>query len=131
MGLLAPVSYARFTDDEVFEHFATLAGEGRLSLRIYDNRGSTHVTFSAARVGGKVWYSAFAGPFPKVSTEMWSAIQKKDAPETRRRNARLQSLWEFFKRYSSRRVMHVAGVLAVSHAVPPRPLSPLPDTARE
>ena len=38
-GLLAPVSYTPLTDDEVFEHFATVARESRLPLCIYDNPG--------------------------------------------------------------------------------------------
>ncbi len=50
-GLLAPVSYTPLTDDEVFEHFATVAGESRLPLCIYDNPGTTHFRFSPALVG--------------------------------------------------------------------------------
>jgi 4-hydroxy-tetrahydrodipicolinate synthase len=50
-GLLAPVSYTPLTDDEVFEHFATVARESRLPLCIYDNPGTTHFRFSPALVG--------------------------------------------------------------------------------
>ena len=50
-GLLAPVSYTPLTDDEVFEHFATVAQESRLPLCIYDNPGTTHFRFSPALVG--------------------------------------------------------------------------------
>lgn len=185
MGLLAPVSYTPLTDDEVFEHFATVARESQLPLCIYDNQSTTHFTFSAGLVGrisrlpgvvalktsapgaeaaaerfaklreavpegfsvgysgdwnvaeallagGDAWYSVVAGLFPEVSAEMWRATQKKDAPEARRLNARLQPLWELFKRYSSLRVMYAAaGVLDISHALPPRPILPLPGTARE
>ena len=50
-GLLAPVSYTPLTQDEVFEHFATVARESGLRLCIYDNPGTTHFTFGAALVG--------------------------------------------------------------------------------
>ena len=50
-GLLAPVSYTPLTDDEVFEHFATVGRESQLPLCIYDNPGTTHFSFSPALVG--------------------------------------------------------------------------------
>lgn len=49
-GLLAPVP-TPLTDDEVFEHFATLERESRLSLCIYDNPSTTHFKFTPALVG--------------------------------------------------------------------------------
>ncbi|MGY4479020.1 dihydrodipicolinate synthase family protein [Bradyrhizobium sp. USDA 3364] len=50
-GLLAPVSYTPLTDDEVFEHFQTVARESRLPICIYDNPGTTHFRFTPALVG--------------------------------------------------------------------------------
>jgi 4-hydroxy-tetrahydrodipicolinate synthase len=50
-GLLAPVSYTPLTEDEVFEHFATVARESGLPLCIYDNPGTTHFRFSPALIG--------------------------------------------------------------------------------
>jgi 4-hydroxy-tetrahydrodipicolinate synthase len=50
-GLLAPVSYTPLTDDEVFEHFTTVARESGLPLCIYDNPSTTHFRFSPALVG--------------------------------------------------------------------------------
>ena len=50
-GLLAPVSYTPLTDDEVFEHFATVARESGLPICIYDNPSTTHFRFSPALVG--------------------------------------------------------------------------------
>ena len=50
-GLLAPVSYTQLTDDEVFEHFVTVARESGLPLCIYDNPGTTHFRFSPTLVG--------------------------------------------------------------------------------
>ena len=46
-GLLAPVSYTPLNDDEVFEHFATVARASDLPLCIYNNPGTTHFTFGA------------------------------------------------------------------------------------
>ncbi|GJD42566.1 4-hydroxy-tetrahydrodipicolinate synthase [Methylobacterium cerastii] len=51
LGLLAAVSYTPLTEDEVFEHFATVARESGLPLCIYDNPGTTHFRFSPALVG--------------------------------------------------------------------------------
>lgn len=50
-GLLAPVSYTPLTDDEVFEHFQTVARESRLPICIYDNPGTTHFRFTPALIG--------------------------------------------------------------------------------
>lgn len=50
-GLLAAVSYTPLLDDEVFEHFATVARESGLPLCIYDNPGTTHFRFSPALIG--------------------------------------------------------------------------------
>ena len=50
-GLLAPVSYTPLTDDEVFEHFLTVARESRLPICIYDNPGTTHFRFTPDLIG--------------------------------------------------------------------------------
>ena len=50
-GLLAPVSYTPLNEEEVFEHFITVAGESGLPICVYDNPGTTHFQFSPALVG--------------------------------------------------------------------------------
>lgn len=50
-GLLAAVSYTPLSDDEVFEHFSTVARESGLPIVIYDNPGTTHFRFTPALVG--------------------------------------------------------------------------------
>ncbi|UFS73501.1 dihydrodipicolinate synthase family protein [Tardiphaga sp. 37S4] len=50
-GLLAPVSYTPLTEDEVFEHFKTVAGESKLPIVIYDNFATTHFKFTPDLVG--------------------------------------------------------------------------------
>lgn len=46
VGLLSPVSYTPLTEDEVFEHFSTVARDSGLPIVIYDNPGTTHFRFS-------------------------------------------------------------------------------------
>lgn len=43
--LLAPVSYTPLTQDEVFEHFRTVAAATDLPICIYNNPGTTHFNF--------------------------------------------------------------------------------------
>lgn len=69
-GLLAAVSYTPLNDDEVFEHFVTVANQSSLPICIYDNFGTTHFRFSVAliarlsRVAGIV---AVKSPAPDAS----------------------------------------------------------------
>lgn len=44
--LLAPMSYQKLTEDEVHDHFSTVAAAGRLPLCIYNNPGTTSFSFS-------------------------------------------------------------------------------------
>lgn len=50
-GLLAAMSYTPLTEDEVFEHCATVARESGLPLCLYDNPGTTHFRFTPELVG--------------------------------------------------------------------------------
>ncbi|MCK1741090.1 dihydrodipicolinate synthase family protein [Bradyrhizobium sp. 139] len=50
-GLLAPVCYTPLTDEEIFEHFATVSRESGLPICIYDNPGTTHFHFTPALIG--------------------------------------------------------------------------------
>lgn len=49
-GLLAAVSYVPLTEDEVFEHFSTVARESGLPIVIYDNPGTTRFRFTPGLV---------------------------------------------------------------------------------
>ncbi|MDQ2804906.1 MAG: dihydrodipicolinate synthase family protein [Pseudomonadota bacterium] len=182
--LLAPVSYTPLTDDEVFEHFETVAKAVGLPLCIYNNPGTTHFTFSAdliARLshvpniaavknpapgasaiagqlrelrakaspgfsigysvdwnatdamlaGGDAWYSVVGGLFPTPCLQILSAIQAADDAAARRMNVRLKPLWDLFAEFSSLRVMYAAvNLLGLCHALPPRPILPLPEAAQ-
>ncbi|MGX9394010.1 dihydrodipicolinate synthase family protein (plasmid) [Nitrobacteraceae bacterium UC4446_H13] len=50
-GLLSAASYTSLTQDEVFEHFSTVAHESGLPIVIYDNPGATHFAFTPELVG--------------------------------------------------------------------------------
>lgn len=45
--LLAPVSYQKLTEEEVYQHFEAVAAAGGLPLCIYNNPGTTNFIFSA------------------------------------------------------------------------------------
>lgn len=44
--LLAPVSYQKLTDDEVFSHYEVVCKNISIPLCVYDNPGTTHFEFS-------------------------------------------------------------------------------------
>lgn len=46
--LLAPVSYNPLTDEEVYQHFQSVAGSTKLPICIYNTPSTTHFTFSDA-----------------------------------------------------------------------------------
>ncbi|NTH48939.1 dihydrodipicolinate synthase family protein [Agrobacterium rhizogenes] len=50
VGLLSAVSYAPLYEDEVFQHFRTVASESGLPICIYDNPGTTNFRFTPALV---------------------------------------------------------------------------------
>ncbi|MER9548439.1 dihydrodipicolinate synthase family protein [Mesorhizobium sp. M0322] len=84
-GLLAAASYAPLTDDEVFEHFSTVARETGLPIVVYDNPGTTHFHFSPAlvsrlaKVGGIV---AIKNPTDKSDAiKNHLAEQRRTLPE--------------------------------------------------
>jgi 4-hydroxy-tetrahydrodipicolinate synthase len=53
--LLAPVSYTPLTDEEVFQHFAAVAGASDLPLCIYNNPSTTHFNFSDELIARLAW----------------------------------------------------------------------------
>ncbi|RAZ85607.1 dihydrodipicolinate synthase family protein [Mesorhizobium hawassense] len=184
-GLLAAVSYAPLTEDEVFEHFSAVARESGLPIVIYDNPGTTHFRFTAALVerlsrvpgivaiknptekseqiashlaqqrsttprdfsigysgdsnaaqamicGADTWYSVLAGILPDVCLRIVRAAQNGDVENARGNDARLAPIWEIFKQFSSIRTVYtMADLLGVCQAEPPRPILPLPFSAKE
>lgn len=72
-GLLAAVSYSPLTEDEVFEHFSTVARESGLRIVIYDNPGNTHFRFTPALI-------ARLGQLPEILA-MKNSADRGDAIE--------------------------------------------------
>lgn len=65
--LLAPVSYTPLSDDEVHQHYSTVAGASELPLCIYNNPGTTNFSFSSellARLSLVPTISAVKMPLP-------------------------------------------------------------------
>lgn len=65
--LLAPMSYTPLTEDEVFQHMASVAAAGALPLCIYNNPGTTRFVFSdrlIARLAKVPGISAVKMPLP-------------------------------------------------------------------
>jgi 4-hydroxy-tetrahydrodipicolinate synthase len=76
--LLAPVSYAPLTDEEVFQHFVSVAAATDLSLCIYNNPNTTHFAFSdelIARLSAVPRIVAVKNPAPSPA----DAVAKVDA----------------------------------------------------
>ncbi|RKR13780.1 dihydrodipicolinate synthase family protein [Arthrobacter oryzae] len=49
--LLAPMTYQPLTDDDVFELFRTVTANSSLPVIVYDNPGTTHITFTTELYG--------------------------------------------------------------------------------
>jgi 4-hydroxy-tetrahydrodipicolinate synthase len=82
-GLLAPVSYAPLTDEEVFVHFQTVALESGLPLCIYNNPSTTHFTFSPAleaRLSGLEGVVAVKNPAPATDAAAFLADLRPRVP---------------------------------------------------
>ncbi|WP_410218971.1 dihydrodipicolinate synthase family protein [Paracoccus sp. (in: a-proteobacteria)] len=83
--LLAPMSYTPLTDDEVVQHFRTVADASDLPICIYNNPSTTHFTFSPAllaRLAALANVTAVKMPLPAdgdYATEI--ARLRADLPE--------------------------------------------------
>ncbi|KMO42670.1 dihydrodipicolinate synthase [Methylobacterium tarhaniae] len=88
-------------------------------------------TTEALIAGADAWYSVVAGLFPQVAVDIVRAVQRGDAAEARRLDARLAPLWTLFREHSSLRVMYAcANLLDLCRAAPPRPILPLGEEAQ-
>ncbi|MDJ0338996.1 dihydrodipicolinate synthase family protein [Cryobacterium sp. PH31-O1] len=71
--LLAPVTYQPLTDDEVFGLYETVTAELSVPLVVYDNPGTTHVTFSD-ELHGRI------AALPNIGSIKIPGIAADDAP---------------------------------------------------
>ncbi|CAE1143734.1 dihydrodipicolinate synthase family protein [Serratia sp. Tan611] len=81
--------------------------------------------------GCEVWYSVCGGLFPHSARQIVDAARAGDSGRVSELVARLEPLWQLFRRHGSIRVMAVAaGILGLSDLdCLPRPLQPLPAEA--
>lgn len=85
----------------------------------------------ALLAGGDAWYCVAAGLFPRSCLAIVRAAQAGNVAEARRLNAGMQPLWNLFREFSSLRMVYaIADLKGISKAEPPRPVLPLPQTAR-
>ncbi|MDS9469853.1 dihydrodipicolinate synthase family protein [Paracoccus sp. MBLB3053] len=82
--------------------------------------------------GADAWYSVLGGTLPGPCLQIVRAARRGDVDEARRVDAALQPIWDRFRRYTSYRVVHeVAAQLDLCHVLPPRPILPVCDEARQ
>lgn len=78
----------------------------------------------AMLAGGAAWYSVLGGTYPRTCLRLAAAAQAGDAALVQQLHAALDPLWALFARYTSYRVVHLAG-----GAPPTRPVLPLSGAA--
>lgn len=87
---------------------------------------------AAILAGSDAWYSVAAGLLPVETLALARAAQSGDVAQTQRLNAAFEPLWSLFREFGSFRVVYViAELLDLCKVEPPRPVLPLPDTARD
>ncbi len=81
--------------------------------------------------GADAWYSVVAGLLPQPALALTQAAIAGDRAEAERLNAMFEPLWSLFKEFGSFRVMYAIGsLLGLFEAEPPRPVLPVPASAR-
>jgi 4-hydroxy-tetrahydrodipicolinate synthase len=82
--------------------------------------------------GCDTWYSVTGGLFPRTALALTRAARRGDVEEATARSARLEPLWDFFRRYGGLRVMSAAAAHLGLASEPnlPQPLQGLPAEAR-
>lgn len=75
--LLAPVSYQKLTDDEVFNHYEAVCNALSVPLCVYDNPGTTHFEFSDELHGRIAQLPQVSSiKIPPVSTDLNAARER-------------------------------------------------------
>jgi len=75
--LLAPVSYQRLTEDDVFELFAAVCERSSVPVILYDNPGTTHFTFTTELYGRIAQLPGLASiKIPPASTDLEEATTR-------------------------------------------------------
>lgn len=80
----------------------------------------------ALLVGADAWHSVIGGLLPAPALKLTRAAQAGEMAEVRRIDDAFQPLWSLFREFGSLRVVYTAAnLLALTDAVPPRPILPL------
>lgn len=75
--LLAPVSYQKLTDDDVFSHYEAVCRSLSVPLCVYDNPGTTHFEFSDALHGRIAQLPQVRSiKIPPVSADLTAALER-------------------------------------------------------
>ncbi|WP_375462319.1 dihydrodipicolinate synthase family protein [uncultured Enterovirga sp.] len=81
--------------------------------------------------GADAFYSVLGGTLPEICLKLVRAAQAGDAEEARRIHAGLEPVWALFRELTSYRVVHAIAELRGMRAMPPRPVRPLGEAARQ
>uniref|UniRef100_UPI00262E1174 dihydrodipicolinate synthase family protein n=1 Tax=uncultured Paracoccus sp. TaxID=189685 RepID=UPI00262E1174 len=86
----------------------------------------------ALLAGGDCWYSVVAGLLPGPALTLARAAQAGDGAAAEPIDEAFRLLWDLFREFGSFRVMFaLAELLGYGRIEPPRPVLPIPDTARD
>lgn len=81
--------------------------------------------------GADAWYSVLGGVMPDICVSIVRACQRGDMQEAARLNRALEPVFALFKEFSSLRVAYaIAHLRGATTAQPPRPILPMPDSAK-
>ncbi|MFQ1702480.1 dihydrodipicolinate synthase family protein [Loktanella agnita] len=82
---------------------------------------------AALLAGADVWFSVVGGILPDVAARLTQAAMAGDNGAVGQMNTQLTPLWQLFQEFGSLRIVYaVAHKLAVTDALPPRPILPVP-----
>ncbi len=82
---------------------------------------------AALLAGGDVWFSVVGGILPDIAARLTQAAMAGDNGAAGQMNTQLTPLWLLFQEFGSLRIVYaMAHQFAVTDALPPRPILPVP-----
>lgn len=115
--------------DETLRH---LAEQRNIVPAVFSIGYSADANATEAMIGGAdTWYSVLGGLFPEPCLKIVRAAYQGNAAEARRLDTALAPVWHLFTQFSGIRVVYaLADILDICRTEPPRPILPLPETAK-
>ena len=87
---------------------------------------------AALQAGADAWFSVVGGTLPVPAMRLTRAAMAGDTPQMHQIDAAFAPLWDLFKEYGSLRVVYaLAHRMGLTEALPPRPILPVPDMAKD